>query len=56
MDYLVKKERNDLDAYPVADSFNRNEDMDRKINTQKRKVAVKEMILTELRETLNNLG
>ena len=56
MDYLVKKERNDLDAYPIADSFNRNEDMDRKINTQKRKVAVKEMILTELRETLNNLG
>ncbi len=56
MDYLVKKERNDLDVYPVADSFNRNEDMDRKINTQKRKVAVKEMILTELRETLNSLG
>ena len=56
MDYLVKKERNDLDVYPVTDSFNRNEDMDRKINTQKRKVAVKEMILTELRETLNSLG
>ncbi|MFN8353030.1 MAG: DUF349 domain-containing protein [Spirosomataceae bacterium] len=60
MDYLVKKEKNDLETYTSnGDSFNRNTEMDRviltKITTQKRKVAVKEMILTELREVLNNL-
>jgi Domain of Unknown Function (DUF349) len=58
MDYLVKKEKNDLATYLTDGSIRGNETdvmLLSKINTQKRKVAVKEMILTELREVLNTL-
>jgi hypothetical protein len=60
MDYLVKKEKGDLAQYADnSDSFNRNNEADRllyqKVQTQKRKVMVKETILEELKNILNNL-
>ena len=60
MDYLVKKEKGDLAQYADnSDSFNRNNEADRllyqKVQTQKRKVMVKETILEELKNVLNNL-
>lgn len=60
MDYLVKKEKGDLAQYADnTDNFNRNNEAEKlmyqKIQTQKRKVMVKETILEELKNTLNNL-
>lgn len=59
MDYLVKKEKTELmTATDTGDTFNRNADdrlMQQKIQTQRRKVAVKEMILEELKSVLNTL-
>ena len=54
MDYLVKKEKNELDAYAYPGA-KLDQETERKANTQKRKVAVKDMILIELRDVLNKL-
>jgi hypothetical protein len=57
MEYLVRKEKADLGQYLENDgNFNRNIEADKlmlqKINTQRRKVAVKEMLLTEFKREL----
>ena len=57
MDYLVKREKNDLQfALQDADGLDPNNDSDKqilnKINTQRRKIAMKETILRELQKNL----
>ena len=57
MDYLVKREKNDLQfALQDADGLDPNNDSDKqilnKINTQRRKIAMKETILRELQKQL----
>jgi hypothetical protein len=54
MDYLVKKEKTELDSYAFPGA-RLDQETERKANTQKRKVAVKDMILIELRDALNKL-
>ena len=61
MDYLVKREKNDLQfALQDADGLDPNNDADKqvlnKINTQKRKIAMKETILRELQNELEKIG
>ncbi len=61
MDYLVKREKNDLlFALQDADGLDPNNDADKqvlnKINTQKRKIAMKETILRELQDELEKIG
>lgn len=59
MEYLVKREKNDLQfALQDAGSLDPNNDADKqvlnKINTQKRKIAMKETILREFQKQLEN--
>ncbi|GAB3731826.1 DUF349 domain-containing protein [Spirosoma lituiforme] len=61
MEYLVKREKNDLQfALQDADGLDPNKDEDKqilnKINTQKRKIAMKETILRELQKDLETAG
>ncbi|GAB4036499.1 DUF349 domain-containing protein [Spirosoma jeollabukense] len=61
MEYLVKREKNDLQfALQDADGLDPNNDEDKqvlnKINTQKRKIAMKETILRELQKQLETVG
>jgi len=61
MEYLVKREKNDLQfALQDADGLDPNKDEDKqilnKINTQKRKIAMKETILRELQKELETAG
>ena len=61
MEYLVKREKNDLQfALQDADGLDPNKDEDKqilnKINTQKRKIAMKETILRELQKQLETVG
>lgn len=61
MEYLVKREKNDLQfALQDADGLDPNKDEDKqilnKINTQKRKIAMKETILRELQKDLETVG
>ena len=61
MEYLVKREKNDLQfALQDADGLDPNKDEDKqilnKINTQKRKIAMKETILRELQKQLETAG
>ncbi len=61
MEYLVKREKNDLlFALQDADGLDPNNDADKqilnKINTQKRKIAMKETILRELQKQLETVG
>lgn len=61
MEYLVKREKNDLQfALQDADGLDPNNDADKqvlnKINTQKRKIAMKETILRELQKQLETAG
>ncbi|GAB4005126.1 DUF349 domain-containing protein [Spirosoma sp. KCTC 42546] len=61
MEYLVKREKNDLQfALQDADGLDPNNDEDKqilnKINTQKRKIAMKETILRELQKQLETAG
>ena len=61
MDYLVKREKNDLlFALQDADGLDPNNDADKqvlnKINTQKRKIAMKETILREFQKQLETAG
>ena len=61
MDYLVKREKNDLQfALQDADGLDPYNDSDKqilnKINTQKRKIAMKETILRELQTELDKIG
>lgn len=61
MDYLVKREKNDLQfALQDADGLDPNNDADKqvlnKINTQKRKIAMKETILRELQSELEKIA
>jgi hypothetical protein len=61
MDYLVKREKNDLQfALQDADGLDPNNDADKqvlnKINTQKRKIAMKETILRELQNELEKIA
>ena len=61
MEYLVKREKNDLQfALQDADGLDPNNDADKqilnKINTQKRKIAMKETILRELQKQLETVG
>ncbi|CAN5589761.1 hypothetical protein BH09BAC4_BH09BAC4_10820 [soil metagenome] len=61
MEYLVKLEKNDLQfALQDADGLDPNNDEDKqvlnKINTQKRKIAMKETILRELQKQLETVG
>ncbi|WP_128545398.1 DUF349 domain-containing protein [Larkinella soli] len=58
MEYLIRREKSDLAlAMSNVDSMGRNEEMDKmimgKINTQKRKIAMKEVILTEFNKELS---
>lgn len=60
MDYLVKREKNDLlFALQDADGLDPNNDSDKqilnKINTQRRKIAMKETILRELQKNLEEV-
>lgn len=61
MEYLVKREKNDLQfALQDAEGLDPNNDADKqilnKINTQKRKIAMKETILRELQKQLETVG
>ena len=61
MEYLVKREKSDLQfALQDADGLDPNNDADKqilnKINTQKRKIAMKETILRELQKQLEMVG
>ncbi|MVM32235.1 DUF349 domain-containing protein [Spirosoma sp. HMF4905] len=61
MEYLVKREKNDLQfALQDADGLDPYKDEDKqilnKINTQKRKIAMKETILRELQKQLETAG
>lgn len=61
MEYLVKREKNDLQfALQDADGLDPNKDEDKqilnKINTQRRKIAMKETILRELQKQLETAG
>jgi hypothetical protein len=61
MEYLVKREKNDLQfALQDADGLDPNNDEDKqalnKINTQKRKIAMKETILREFQKQLEVAG
>ncbi len=61
MEYLVKREKNDLQfALQDADGLDPNNDADKqvlnKINTQKRKIAMKETILREFQKQLETVG
>ena len=61
MEYLVKREKNDLQfALQDADGLDPNKDEDKqilnKINTQRRKIAMKETILRELQKELETSG
>ncbi len=61
MEYLVKREKNDLQfALQDADGLDPNKDEDKqilnKINTQKRKIAMKDTILRELQKQLETAG
>ena len=61
MEYLVKREKNDLQfALQDADGLDPNNEADKqvlnKINTQKRKIAMKETILRELQKQLETVG
>ena len=61
MEYLVKREKNDLQfALQDADGLDPNKDEDKqilnKINTQKRKIAMKETILREFQKQLETAG
>ncbi|AUD05592.1 DUF349 domain-containing protein [Spirosoma pollinicola] len=61
MEYLVKREKNDLQfALQDADGLDPNKDEDKqilnKINTQRRKIAMKETILRELQKELETAG
>lgn len=60
MEYLVRKEKADLGPYLDNDgTLNRYNEADKlalqKINTQRRKVAVKEMLLTEFKRELETI-
>ncbi|GAB3572995.1 hypothetical protein GCM10027578_33460 [Spirosoma luteolum] len=61
MEYLVKREKNDLQfALQDAEGLDPNNDADKqilnKINTQKRKIAMKEVILREFQKQLETVG
>ncbi|MFD2573686.1 DUF349 domain-containing protein [Spirosoma soli] len=61
MEYLVKREKSDLQfALQDADGLDPNNDADKqvlnKINTQKRKIAMKETILREFQKQLETVG
>jgi hypothetical protein len=61
MEYLVKREKSDLQfALQDADGLDPNKDEDKqilnKINTQKRKIAMKETILREFQKQLETVG
>jgi len=61
MEYLVRREKSDLQlALQDADSLDPNNDADKqilnKINTQKRKIAMKETILREFQKQLETVG
>lgn len=61
MEYLVRREKNDLQfALQDAEGLDPNNDADKqilnKINTQKRKIAMKETILRELQKQLETAG
>jgi F0F1-type ATP synthase delta subunit len=61
MEYLVKREKNDLQfALQDADGLDPNNPDDKmvlnKINTQKRKIAMKEVILKEFQKQLTSVG
>ncbi|GAB3707057.1 hypothetical protein GCM10027592_40840 [Spirosoma flavus] len=61
MEYLVRREKSDLQfALQDADGLDPNNDADKqvlnKINTQKRKIAMKETILRELQKQLETAG
>ena len=61
MEYLVKREKNDLQfALQDADGLDPTNDADKqvlnKINTQKRKIAMKETILREFQKQLETAG
>ncbi|QKZ11667.1 DUF349 domain-containing protein [Spirosoma sp. KUDC1026] len=61
MEYLVKREKNDLQfALQDADGLDPNDPNDKmvlnKINTQKRKIAMKEIILKEFQKQLTAVG
>ncbi|MBD2702559.1 DUF349 domain-containing protein [Spirosoma sp. BT702] len=61
MEYLVRREKSDLQfALQDADGLDPNNDADKqvlnKINTQKRKIAMKETILRELQKQLDSAG
>jgi len=61
MEYLVKREKNDLMfALQDADGLDPNNDEDKqalnRINTQKRKIAMKEIIVREFQKQLETVG
>ncbi|MGF7217847.1 hypothetical protein GGR92_004024 [Spirosoma lacussanchae] len=61
MEYLIKREKSDLQfALQDADGLDPNNDADKqvlnKINTQKRKIAMKETILKEFQKQLESVG
>lgn len=61
MEYLVRREKSDLQfALQDADGLDPNKDEDKqvlnKINTQKRKIAMKETILREFQKQLETVG
>ncbi|GAB4037980.1 DUF349 domain-containing protein [Spirosoma gilvum] len=61
MEYLIKREKNDLQfALQDAEGLDPNNDADKqvlnKINTQKRKIAMKETILREFQKQLESVG
>ncbi len=60
MEYLVKREKSDLQfSLQDADGLDPNNDADKqvlnKINTQKRKIAMKETILREFQKQLEGV-